>query len=185
MKTQETKQRFIEFRAQGKSFATISKKLNISAGTCVNWQKQLNDQISLIKREQLDALYESYYMTKQSRIKNLGDTLKKVDSAIEQIDFELIPPDKLLDFKLKYTQALKNEFLSTEDVKEINEQSQGLDILESFGCVLKRLQSGDVTPEQASKENAIIAQAANTYGLVEIDKKLEYLSKELSKREKN
>ena len=48
-------------------------------------------------------------MTKEARIKKLGDTLEGINTALDGADLSTIPPEKLLDFKLKYTEALKEE----------------------------------------------------------------------------
>lgn len=53
-------------------------------------------------------------MTKEARIKKLGDTLEKIEDAIAKADFSTVDPAKLLDFKLKYTEALKGEYIGTK-----------------------------------------------------------------------
>lgn len=47
-------------------------------------------------------------MTKEARIKKLDNILGKIDGALDKTNFNEISPERLIDYKLKYTQALKN-----------------------------------------------------------------------------
>ena len=69
MKPVDVQTEFIRLRAEGKSYAAISKELGISKDTCSKWENALKDKISSLKAEQLSELYDSYYMTKEARIK--------------------------------------------------------------------------------------------------------------------
>lgn len=101
---------FILLRAEGRSYSFITQKLAISKTTCIKWNKELEEKILEQKQDNLNNLYKSYNLTKEARIERLGTTLKKIDSALENVDYSTIAPEKLLDFKLKYTQALKQEY---------------------------------------------------------------------------
>ena len=101
---------FILLRAEGRSYSFITQKLAISKTTCIKWNKELEEKILEQKQDNLNNLYKSYNLTKEARIERLGTTLKKIDSALEKVDYSTIAPEKLLDFKLKYTQALKQEY---------------------------------------------------------------------------
>ena len=101
---------FILLRAEGRSYSFITQKLAISKTTCIKWNKELEEKILEQKQDNLNNLYKSYNLTKEARIERLGTTLKKIDSALENVDYSTIAPEKLLDFKLKYTQALKDEY---------------------------------------------------------------------------
>lgn len=104
------KNEFILLRAEGRSYSFITQKLAISKTTCIKWNKELEEKILEQKQDNLSDLYSAYNLTKEARIKRLGTTLKKIDSALEKVDYSTIAPEKLLDFKLKYTQALKDEY---------------------------------------------------------------------------
>lgn len=52
-------------------------------------------------------------MTRQARITQLGEAVKKIDSAIDLRGFDEASPERLLDLKLKYLVALKDEYLPT------------------------------------------------------------------------
>jgi hypothetical protein len=52
-------------------------------------------------------------MTREARIRKLGDTLARINTALGGVNLATVPPEKLLDFKLKYTEALKGEYIDT------------------------------------------------------------------------
>ncbi len=83
MKPQEIKQEYVRLRAEGNSYSAICDQLHISKSTCTKWEKALASQIDELKRAELAELCESYSMTKEARIRRLGDTLEKINSALE------------------------------------------------------------------------------------------------------
>lgn len=175
MKSPEIKTEFIALRAQGKTFEYIAKKLNISKSTCSAWEKELKTAIADLKQEQLNELYDTYYMTKEARIKKLGDILDKIDNTLDQADLAEVPLEKLLDFKLKYTEALKAEYVHTGAVTDFSEQVTAQDILKALGSLLERVQRGEVSQEQANRESAVLANLLKAYDLVEVKAKLDAL----------
>lgn len=109
MKDNTTKLRFIELRAEGKSYGRISEELSISKSTCSEWERELSREIQTRKAEALEELYDSYGINKEARVKRITATLDKIDAAIEEADLSTVPPDKLLKMKLEYEKALREE----------------------------------------------------------------------------
>jgi hypothetical protein len=173
MKPQELKQKFIELRADGHSYSTITKELGIAKGTCSKWERELEDEIATLKRESLTALYDSYHMTKEARIKKLGDTLSNIDEALAKADLSEVPADKLLDYKLKYMEALRKEYTPAGKPlgKDINQHT----ILTAMGDLLDRVRAGEITPEQATRESTVLANLLKAYDTVEVQAKLKEL----------
>ena len=91
MKPQETKTEFIRLRAEGRSYSYIADILHISKSTCTEWERELKAQIAELRQEQLNELYSSYAMTKEARIKKLGDTLESINTALDGADLSMIP----------------------------------------------------------------------------------------------
>ena len=176
MKTLEDREQFIKLRAEGRSYSYIMKELGIAKATCSNWEAEYKDQITALKEDRMQELYNSYYMTKEARIKKLGETLNKINATLEATDFNNIQPDKLLDFKLKYTDALKSEFIDTTHTA-LKEDFTAQDILNSLGDLLTRLKQGAITPEQASKECMIYNNLIKAYENVELADKIKILEK--------
>jgi hypothetical protein len=174
MKPLELKNEFIRLRAEGKSYSFICEQLHISKSTCTKWEKSLASQIDELKRAELAELCESYGMTKEARIKKLGDTLEKINAALEQADFSTVDPAKLLDFKLKYTEALKGEYIGTKPAMELD-NVDGKTIVAALADLLNRTRAGEVTTEQAQKESLILSQLLKAYDTVEVKAKLDEL----------
>ena len=175
MKPMELKRKFIELRAEGKSYREIGVELGISKSSCQKWEKDLAAEIAALKREQLRELYDSYHMTKEARIKNLGDTLAKIDAALATADLSEADPTRLLDFKLKYTEALKGEYSGTQPALKLGDRIEPHDIVAALADLLNRIRSGEVSAEQASKESVVIANLLKAYDIVEVKAKLDEL----------
>ena len=173
MKTQELKQKFIELRADGYSYSSIQEELGIAKGTCSKWGRELADEIATLKRESLTALYDSYHMTKEARIRKLGDTLSNIDTALAKADLSEMPADKLLNYKLKYEEALRKEY--TPAGKPIDKDINQHTILTAMGDLLDRVRAGEVTPWQATIESTVLANLLKAYDTVEVKAKLEEL----------
>ncbi len=176
MKPAEQKTEFIRLRAEGKSYSVIADTLHISKSTCTAWERELKDAIAELKQEQLNELYSSYYMTKEARIKKLGDTLDRINTALDGADLSQIPPEKLLEFKLKYTEALKGEYTGSGTPYQFTtDKIEPKDIVTALGDLLNRVRAGEVTPEQANRESTVIANLLRAYDTVEVKAKLDAL----------
>ncbi|MFA7162817.1 MAG: helix-turn-helix domain-containing protein [Eubacteriales bacterium] len=175
MKPQELKQEYIRLRAEGRSYSYIADKLHISKSTCTKWEKALGADIAQLKREELNTLYDAYHMKKEDRIKKLGETLEKVEEALGAVDLQEVAPEKLLDFKLKYTEALQKEYVGTEPAFKFSDTIDPTDIVKALGDLLNRVRAGEVTTEQASKESIILSNLLKAYETVEVKAKLDEL----------
>lgn len=113
MKSDATKQKFIQLRAEGLSYAKISDQLHLSKATCSKWESKFTEEVAELKKDRLQELYEEYGMQKEARIKALGKVLNKIDDAIDDADFSAMTPAQLLDARLKYQKALSNEYVPT------------------------------------------------------------------------
>ncbi len=153
MRPTEDKVKYIQLRAEGRSYRAISKEIGVCKDTCQRWEAELKTEIAERKAEQLEELYESYHMTRQARITQLGEAVKKIDSAIDLVGFDEASPDRLLDLKLKYLAALKDE-----------------------------VRTGEVTTEQASKESAVISNILKAIEVKDVKHKLEMLESVLGGR---
>lgn len=175
MKPQEQKQEYIRLRAEGKSYSFIADKLHISKSTCSNWEKELGAEIAQLKQEELNSLYDSYHMKKEARIKQLGDTLDRVEDALAKTDLTEVAPEKLLDFKLKYTEALQKEYVGTDPAFKLGDSLDPRDIVKALGDLLDRVRAGEVTTGQANRESLILSNLLRAYDTVEVKAKLDAL----------
>ena len=124
MKDNETKERFIELRAEGRSFERIAKELKTSKQTLIDWSKELELEIANLKAIELEALQERYYLTKKAKIERFGKMLDKLKQEIEKRDFSQIPTDKLVDMIIKLHDHIKGELTEiqfTEETQDLND----------------------------------------------------------------
>lgn len=173
MKPQEVKQEYIKLRAEGKSYSFIADKLHISKSTCTKWEVQLAEEIAQLKKEELNTLYDSYHMKKEARIRQLGDTLGRVEDALAKVDLTEVAPEKLLDFKLKYTEALQREYIGTDPAFKLKDSIDPKDIVTALADLLDRVRAGEVTTEQANRESLILSNLLKAYETVEVKAKLD------------
>ena len=123
MELLQTKERFIELRAKGWSYDKIAKELGKAKQTLIDWGKELEDEIANLKALELEALYEKYYLLKESRIETFGELVKKLKDEVMSRDLSEVPTDKLLELLLKYENQLKDEvieprFKTSTEIKE-------------------------------------------------------------------
>lgn len=175
MEPQEKKNEFIRMRAARLSYRVIAAKLGISKSTCCKWEQELDSAITEMKQEQLNDLYAAYAMTKAARIRKLGETLKNVDAALDKADLSEVAPEKLLDYKLKYTAALKEEYAGTVTPYRLSERRDPKELVIALEDLLNRVRAGEVTTEQAAKESAVIGSILKAYETTELKDKLETL----------
>jgi len=175
VKAQEIKNEFIRLRAEGKSYSVIADTLHISKSTCTAWERELKDRITELKQEQLNELYSQYYMTREARIRRLGDTLEGINAALGETDFKDVAPEKLLDFKLKYTEALKGEFTGTAPAYLFDGTIEPRDVVSALGDLLNRIRAGEATAEQASRESLVLANILKAYDAAETKARIDAL----------
>jgi transcriptional regulator len=126
MESVNTKNKFIELRAQGWSFDKIAKELGKAKQTLIDWSKDLQSEIANRKALELEALYEKYYLLKEAKIKKYGTILSKITNELETRDYSNVPTGRLLELYLLYFERLTQEvveptFKSSQDIKEEEE----------------------------------------------------------------
>ncbi len=126
METNEKKEKFIQLRAKGYSFDKIAKKLQMSKQTLIDWNKELEEEISNFKAMELELLYEKYYLTKEQRLQTFGVMLSRLKDEIDIRNLSEIPTDKLLELFLKYNDKVKEELIEPkfQDSNEMKQKKQ-------------------------------------------------------------
>lgn len=126
METNEKKEKFIQLRAKGYSFDKIAKKLQMSKQTLIDWNKELEEEISNFKAMELELLYEKYYLTREQRIQTFGQMLSRLKDEIDIRKLSEIPTDKLLELFLKYNEKVKEELIEPkfQDSNEMKQKKQ-------------------------------------------------------------
>jgi transcriptional regulator len=130
----DQKEKFIELRAKGWSFDRIAKELGRAKQTLIDWSKDLQEEIANRKALELEALYETYYLQRESRLQMFGAMLTKIKKEVESRDLSDVPTDKLLELFLKYNNQVKEEIVepiykSSQELTEEKEDRKLLDDL--------------------------------------------------------
>lgn len=149
--TVRKQERFITLRAEGDSYRTIAKKLRISRQTLTKWEGELSERISEAKRDRLETVYKEYGMFKESRIRSLGERLKRIESELDKRDLSDVSSDKLLDLALKYRATLREEY------SPLNVGGQGSlseSIKETVEILTTRIKSGELETNSLKSETA-------------------------------
>jgi hypothetical protein len=178
----EKKQDFINHRSEGLSLRKIEALVGISHQTACNWDKELANEISTLKQDKLAELYETYTMTKEARIKALGDSLKSIDKALEQADLSTVAPEKLLDMKLKYLEALGAEYIPAREPLSGGETPTPQKLVLALAEVADKVRAGELTDKQADKETKAIYNLLKGFEIVELKNKLELLESVIGSR---
>ena len=134
METIEQKEKFIELRAKGYSFDKIAKELGRAKQTLIDWSKELEEEIANHKALELEALYEKYYLHKETRRQTFGELLGKIKKEIEKRNLSDVSTEKLLELYLKYQAQAKEEvtdpvFKSSKEVEDERADKELLDEL--------------------------------------------------------
>ena len=144
----QDKEQFIELRAKGWSFDRIAKELGKAKQTLIDWSKELQDEIANLKALELEALYEKYYLLKETRLQTFGEMLTKIKTEVESRDLSDVPTDKLLELLLKYNSQVKEEIVEPtfKSSQELIEERQDRELLEELTTLqsepLRRLKVG-------------------------------------------
>lgn len=109
MRDYETKERFIELRAQGKTYKALAKTLGVCEQTLVNWNREFSDEIARLKAVEFGALYEKFFMLKAHRIQVFGEQLARIREEVSRRDLSSISTGELLRLLVRFYTALRSE----------------------------------------------------------------------------
>lgn len=123
MKDTKTVEEFIILRAQGWSFDRIAKKLKTAKQTLINWSGTYGVEISHLKALELEALQEEYFLTKEGKIKLLGEAVKKLKTELDKRDLSDVPTAKLYELLDRYHELARTEAVDPDfrDEMELEE----------------------------------------------------------------
>lgn len=193
----ELRAQFIELRARGFSYARIAKQLRVSKATLTAWSQELEAEIASLKALELEALYESYHLLREGRIKLLGEQLRAIQAEIAKRDFSEIGLDKLMDLQIRYLDAFRKEYvepqpLSAHDMRGLLEGSgdetrpklNSQEVAVEISRVLVRFKTGQADMGQTSKELAILLALLKAQEQTALEEKLDRLEAVLTQRQK-
>ena len=82
MHDEKTVQRFIELRAQGRTYTQLMTELNVTKPTLIAWSRKHQFQIQNLKAIELETLGEKWLASVTDRVNAFGEQLRKVEAEI-------------------------------------------------------------------------------------------------------
>jgi transposase len=132
MKDRETVERFIELRAEGKSFDKIVKLLNVSKPTLIEWDKKHSIEIANLKEIRYEQILEKYKLTQEDRITQLAKELNIAWKYFELKDYENLSKREIMAIIMRLEESLRKEqtMFSISKKKSIeNKPPEGVKII--------------------------------------------------------
>ena len=102
MKNADEKERFVELRAEGRSYADIAVALKISKPTLIAWGKDLQKEISNARTLRMDELFEKYAVAKSKRVEVFGERLEAIMDELKRRNLGDVPTTTLFKMALEY-----------------------------------------------------------------------------------
>ena len=96
MKTVKDKEKFLELRAGGMSFAKISQAIGVSKPILIKWNLEFGKEIENRRFLAAEELIEQYNLMQMSRIQVFGEMLNRALDELKNRDFSLAPLKDLL-----------------------------------------------------------------------------------------
>jgi len=118
MKDQETKERFIELRAKGLSYAKIAEELKTSKQTLIDWGAEFKEEIENLRAVSLEALQEQFLLSKEKRLEAFGGLLQRIGAELQARDLGDVDTPKLFDMFLKTYATMKEEAEAPKTLSE-------------------------------------------------------------------
>ena len=171
---------FIKLRAKGLSLRQCGEALGTNKDTCNKWDRELKAQIAKHKSERLQDVYTEYGMYKEARIKALGTALNNISDELSSRDLSDVSTDKLLDYKLKYTTALSEEYVPIAPQTDEGQDLDAKTIINRLDDLYTRVRSGETTEEQAQTELIVLSGMLRAYDTTELEEKMDKLRRAIS-----
>jgi transposase-like protein len=96
VKTVEDKEKFIELRAGGMSFAKIAQTIGVSKPTLIKWHLEFNKEIENRRFLAIEEVIELYKLMQKSRIEIFSEMLSKALNELRGRDFRTLSMKELL-----------------------------------------------------------------------------------------
>jgi hypothetical protein len=95
MKDTQTKERFMELRAQGLPLLKIGAEINVSKPTMIKWDKEFGEEIGNLRAIELEAMYDKYDLSLRKKVEFFGDVLSRIQRELETRDLSSVSTEKL------------------------------------------------------------------------------------------
>lgn len=172
--------KFIELKANGQSLRAIAEELHVAKSTLSLWEQELRLEIARHRAERLQDVYKEYGLLKEARIKALGTALQNIDKELSKRDLTQVPTDKLLDYKLRYTHALSEEYVPLSTRDNFGQKLDTQAILDRLDDLYQRVRNGETTKEYAQSELVVLTGLMKAYETSELEERVAKLQRAIS-----
>jgi len=100
---------FIKLRAEGNSYDSISRQINISKPTLISWSKKFKIDLHNLSEIKRESVREQFAISKLNRLEVLSEQLKKARLQLKERDYSDIPTVQLLNIIIRIEERLANE----------------------------------------------------------------------------
>ena len=108
MHDNDTKDRFIELRAAGKSLASIASNIGVSKSTLIDWNRRLQPEIRQLRALEFEAFYEKTVASRKQEVTSMVSFLKKIEHILDIRTFGGSPDKVLFDYYLLFRRELRD-----------------------------------------------------------------------------
>jgi len=109
MKDQETVEKFIQLRSEGKSFDKIAKLIKVSKPTLIDWGKKHEPLIDDLRVMRYEEILEKQKLTQEDRLTRLAKELKLAWESFEQKGYESLTKREVMNIILRLEERLSKE----------------------------------------------------------------------------
>lgn len=110
MKDTETRNKFVELRAQGWSYDRIAKELKVAKSALIEWSRLYASQIHNLRVVETEAIMEKYLASKEDRLRALGLQLEKIGKELAGRDLSTVSTARLIELDARLRREMEEEF---------------------------------------------------------------------------
>ena len=114
MHPNETKDKFIELRAQGWSLPRIATELHVSKTTLVEWNREFASDIQSLRAAELELLKEKMIASREEELDRLARLRKDVNDELAHRTLRLIPIEKLFHLSIELREEMEHPRLNDD-----------------------------------------------------------------------
>lgn len=109
MHSPETRQKFVERRAQGWSLVRIAAELGVARSTLIEWSRQLRFEIQNQLAIELDDLRDRLLGPRSARAAGLAEKLAHVENELRKRDLATLSTQRLFSLSLALRREIERE----------------------------------------------------------------------------
>ncbi len=109
MKDEQTIQRFIDLRVQGKTYSQIGAELNVSKPTLIAWSRKHQHLIENLRAIEREQLMERILASSEERIQALGEQLRAAQAELAKRDLSTLSTGRLLSHVENLRRQIRHE----------------------------------------------------------------------------